>query len=98
MKVGVIAKLKVKPGMNHAFEEAFLRFEKKVHKNEQGNIFFRLHRSREDICAYTVMEQYTNEAAMDEHKSAQYYKEIPGTFGEFMAGPPDIEYLDGVAV
>lgn len=96
MKIGVIAKLKIREGKNQAFEEAFLIFQNTVHKHEAGNIFFALHRSREDNCTYTVLEQYTDETAMDVHKAAEYYKAIPETFGDFMAGPPDIEYLDAV--
>jgi (4S)-4-hydroxy-5-phosphonooxypentane-2,3-dione isomerase len=97
MKIGVIAKLVIQPGTNQAFEDAFLQYEKAVHENEAGNIFFRLHRSKKDNCAYTVLEQYSDQAALDVHQNAEYYKAIPDTFGEFMAGPADIEYLDGVS-
>lgn len=97
MKVGVIAKLKIQEGQNAAFEKAFLKFEKTVNETESGNIFFRLLRSREDPCAYTVMEQYLDQSALDIHQNAEYYKAIPETFGSFMAGPPDIEFLDGVS-
>ena len=83
--------------MNAAFEKAFLNYQQTVKDSESGNIFFGLHRSREDACAYTVMEQYNDQAALDIHQSADYYKNIPETFGQFMAGPPDIEFLDGVS-
>ena len=97
MKVGVIAQLKIQPGMNEAFEKAFLNYQQTVIESEAGNVFFGLHRSREDDCAYTVMEQYDNQAALDVHQSAEYYKKIPDTFGQFMAGPPDIAFLDAVS-
>jgi (4S)-4-hydroxy-5-phosphonooxypentane-2,3-dione isomerase len=97
MKVGVLAKLKIQEGKNEAFETAFLKFENTVNEQESGNIFFRLHRSREDNCAYTVIEQYVDQAALDVHQNTEYYKAIPEIFGEFMAGPPDIEFLDGVS-
>lgn len=96
MAIGVIAKLKIKPGVNQDFEDAFIAYQETVKGTEAGNLFFSLHRSRTDDCAYTVMEQYVDETALEEHMSADYYKAIPETFGEFMAGPPDIEYLDSV--
>ncbi|MBT5484406.1 MAG: antibiotic biosynthesis monooxygenase [Gammaproteobacteria bacterium] len=97
MKVGVLAKLKIQPDMNEAFEKAFLSYQQTVIDSESGNIFFGLHRSREDACTYTVMEQYDGQAALNIHQSADYYKNIPETFGQYMAGPPDIEFLDGVS-
>ena len=97
MKVGVLAKLKIQPGMNDAFEKAFLNYQQTVIDSESGNIFFGLHQSREDACAYTVMEQYDDQAALDVHQSAEYYKNIPETFGQYMAGPPEIDFLDGLS-
>ena len=97
MKIGVIAQLKIQPGMNEAFEKAFLKYQQTVIDSEAGNIFFGLHRSREDSCAYTVMEQYKDQGALDTHQGADYYKKIPETFGQFMAGPPDIKFLDAIS-
>jgi quinol monooxygenase YgiN len=96
MPVGVIAKLTIKPGVNAKFEEAFVKFQQSVRAQELGNVYFGLHRSREDICTYTVLEQYRDEAALTAHRNMPYYFAIPATFGEFMAGPPDIQVLDAV--
>jgi quinol monooxygenase YgiN len=96
MPVGVIAKLRIKPGVTAKFEEAFVKFQQAVRSQEPGNTYFGLHRSREDACAYTVLEQYRDEAALTAHRSMPYYLAIPATFGEFMAGPPDIQVLDAV--
>lgn len=96
MPVGVIAKLRIQPGKNAGFEATFLSFQQAVRGQEPGNIYFGLHRSREDSCAYTVMEQYRDEDALTQHRNMPYYKAIPQTFGEFMAGPAEIEVLDAV--
>ena len=96
MAVGVIARLIIHEGMNEAFETEFLHYQHQVKSSEAGNVFFSLHRSRMDPCSYTVLEQYQDEAALQAHMNAAYYKAIPETFGGFMAGAPDIEYLDAV--
>lgn len=96
MPVGVIAKLKIQSGRNADFEATFVKYQQTVRTQEKGNVFFSLHRSREDNCAYTVMEQYRDQDALTHHRNTAWYKAIPQTFGEFMAGPAQIEVLDAV--
>jgi quinol monooxygenase YgiN len=96
MPVGVIAKLKVQTDKSAAFEAAFRRFQQTVRLTEAGVVYFGLHRSQNDPSAYTVMEQYRDAAALVTHRNTTHYLAIPATFGEFMAGPPDIEVLDAV--
>jgi quinol monooxygenase YgiN len=96
LPVGVIAKLKIQPGKNAGFEATFVKFQQSVRREEPGNIYFGLHRSREDNCAYTVMEQYRDQDALVRHRNMPYYKEIPQTFAGFMAAPAEIEVLDAV--
>lgn len=96
MPVGVIAKLKIQPGKNVAFEAVFVKFQQAVRAQEPGNLYFALHRSREDACSYVVMEQYRDEEALGIHRSMPYYQAIPQTFGEFMAAPAGIEVFDAV--
>ena len=96
MRVGAIANLRIKPGMNAGFEAAFRRFQQTVRSSESGVIYFGLHRSRTDMTAYSVLEQYRDEQAWTEHQQTPHYSAIPATFGEFMAGPPHIEVLDAI--
>jgi len=96
MLVGVIAKLRIKPGVNEAFEAAFRRFQQTVRSLEPGVVYFGLHRSQTDATAYTVMEQYRDGEAWAAHQQTPHYLAIPATFGAFMAGPPHIEVLDAV--
>lgn len=94
--VGVIAKLKILPGKNVDFEAVFAKYQQAVRTQEPGNIYFGLHRSRADSCAYTVMEQYRDEAALAAHRNTPWYKALPQTFAGLMAGPAEIEVLDAV--
>src|SRR5690349_5334757 len=94
--VGVIAKLKIHSGKNVEFEAVFATYQQAVRSSEPGNIYFQLHRSREDSCAYTVMEQYRDADALTAHRNMPYYKALPQTFAGLMAGPAEIEVLDAV--
>ncbi len=96
MRTGVIANLRVKPGVNAEFEAAFRQFQQAVRSLEPGVVYFGLHRSQTDATAYTVMEQYRDAAALDAHRQTPHYQAIPATFGAFMAGPPHIEVLDAI--
>jgi quinol monooxygenase YgiN len=96
MAVGVIARLRVQVDKAAGFEAAFRRFQQTVRSTEPGVIYFGLHRSQTDPAAYTVMEQYRDAAALAAHRNTAHYLAIPATFGEFMAGPPDIEVLDAI--
>ncbi len=96
MPVSVLARLQVKPECVTDFERAFCGYQEKVRALEPGNLFFHLQRSREMPGSYTVLEQYRDDAALAAHRNTEHYKAIPGVFGAFMAGPPDIQVLDSV--
>ncbi|MGV3590345.1 MAG: putative quinol monooxygenase [Gammaproteobacteria bacterium] len=96
MPIGVLAHLKVKPDQCAVFERAFADYQRKVRTLEPGNLFFQLHRARDEAGSYTVMEQYRDEAALAAHRASEHYKAIPATFGAVMAGPPDIRVFDSV--
>ena len=57
MTIGIIATLKIQPGKNEEFENAFKGLMAAVEANEPGNNFYVLHRSRDDDTTYVVMEQ-----------------------------------------
>ena len=96
MPVGLIATLKVKDGKQTTFESVFNEYQNTVRNKEPGNLFFHLHKSREDSCTYVVIEQYVDDAAVEAHRNSEHYKAIPGIFADFMAGPPDIQVLDSI--
>ena len=87
MTIGVIAKLKVILGRQTDFELAFSRYQNTVRAQEKGNLLFALHKSRDVVGDYVVMEQYLNDEALLEHRNSKHYKAIRERMGEFMAGP-----------
>ncbi len=96
MTVGVLATLKVIPEKQSEFELAFSRFQSTVRTQEKGCVFFCLHKSREVVGDYVVMEQYVNDDALVEHRDTEHYKALPETMSGFLAAPPVIEVFDSV--
>jgi quinol monooxygenase YgiN len=96
MAIGIIAKLKVQSGKNEEFENAFKDLIAAVKENEPGNHFYVLHRSRENLSSYVVMEQYENQAAVDAHGKSEAFKAASAKLGGCMAGPPEVQIFDGV--
>ena len=96
MTIGIIATLKIQPGKNEEFENAFKGLMAAVEANEPGNNFYVLHRSRDDDTTYVVMEQYEDQAAVDAHGQSDAFKAASANLGGCMAGPPEVQMFDGV--
>jgi len=94
--IGIVATLKVQEGKGPDFEAVFLRLAAQVRANEPGNIFYQLTKSRAEPGTYKVLELYTDQDALTAHGQTEYFKSIGREMGAFMAGRPDVEYLDAV--
>ena len=96
MTLGVIATIKVQEGKNREFESVFSELAKQVLANEQGCLFYALHRSKSDPQVYKVLEQYKSADDLTAHGKTGYFKAANVTLGALVAAAPDIEVLDGV--
>jgi quinol monooxygenase YgiN len=94
--IGIVATLKVQEGKGPDFEAVFLRLAGQVRANEPGNIFYQLTKSRAEPNTYKVLELYKDQDALAAHGQTDHFKTIGREMGAFMAGRPDIEYLDAV--
>lgn len=94
--LGVVATLKVQDGKGAEFEAVFLELAAKVRANEPGNLLYQLTRSRTDANTYKVMELYKDQDALTQHGGTDYFRDLGRQMGAFMAGRPEIEYLDAV--
>lgn len=94
--IGIVATLKVQEGKGPDFEAVFLKLAAQVRANEPGNIFYQLTKSRAEPGAYKVLELYKDQDALTLHGQTEYFKSIGREMGAFMAGRPDVEYLDAV--
>jgi len=70
MAVGVVAELKVKPGMGAQFEELFQELNSFVQTEEPGTLFYQI--CKKDSETYVVLELYKDRAAVDSHSSSKF--------------------------
>ena len=84
-----VATLKVKPGMEQAFEAVAKELVAKVNANEPGCALYALHHS-EAPHTYVFMERYVVQAAVDAHRATDYFKALGRKMGEFMEGRPEV--------
>jgi quinol monooxygenase YgiN len=94
--IGVVAVLKVQVDKAADFEKVFLDLAAKVKANEPGCIAYQLTKSRAEPGVYKVLELYASEDALKAHGGSDYFKAAGAAMGPFMAGRPEIEYLDAV--
>ena len=94
--IGVVAILKVQEGKGAEFEAVFLELVAKVRANEPGNLLYQLTKSRANANTYKVLELYRDQDALTAHGGSDYFKDLGRKMGAFMAGRPEIEYLDAI--
>ena len=94
--IGVVAVLEVQVDKTADFEKVFLDLAAKVKANEPGCLVYQLTRSKTEAGVYKVLELYASEDALKAHGSSDYFKAAGAAMGPFMAGRPEIEYLDAV--
>ncbi|PTS91304.1 MULTISPECIES: putative quinol monooxygenase [unclassified Caulobacter] len=94
--IGVVATLKVQPDKTAEFEAVFLDLAAKVKGNEAGCLLYQLTRSKTEAGTYKVLELYATMDDLKAHGATDYFKAGGAAMGPFMAGRPEIEYLDAV--
>jgi quinol monooxygenase YgiN len=87
--LGVVATLKVKPGMETQFEAVARELVAQVNANEPGCTLYVLHRA-EAAGTYVFMERYVDQAAVEAHRATEHFKTLGRKMGEFMDGGPDV--------
>jgi quinol monooxygenase YgiN len=87
--LGVVATLKVKPGMEKEFEAVAKELVAKVNANEPGCTLYALHRG-ETPHTYVFMERYVDQAAVDAHRATEHFKALGRKMGEYMEGRPEV--------
>jgi quinol monooxygenase YgiN len=94
--IAIIATLRIKDGQAAEFERIFTEMAEAVRRNEEGNRFYQLTRSRTETNTYRALEVYADEDALQAHRAAEHFKSLGAQLGPTLAGRPDIEYLDAV--
>lgn len=96
MSIGVVAKLPIAEGKESEFESLFKELMAIVAEKEGGNTLYALHRPRDGSSNYMVMEQYNDQASLDEHGKSDEFRAVSARLGEFLAGAPFVEIFDEV--
>jgi quinol monooxygenase YgiN len=94
--LGVVATLRVKPGMEQAFEAVAKELVAKVNANEPGCTLYALHRPTEGAdtpSTYVFMERYVDQAAVDAHRASEHFKALGRKMGEYMEGRAEVMRL-----
>jgi len=97
MAVTVIAKLKVKPGSEAAFEAAAKEMIEKIRPTEPGTLSYVLHKNTADPTEFTYVEVYQDPAALAAHRGSEHMKAFGGKLAGLLAGRPEIAMLSEVA-
>lgn len=93
--IGVVATLKIKAGQEAAFEAVAKELVEKVNANEKGCLLYRLHKAEEPQ-TYVFMERYADQAAVEAHRAAPYFKELGRKMGDYMDGKAQVLRLKEV--
>jgi quinol monooxygenase YgiN len=83
--LGIVATLKVKPGMEQEFETLARQLVEKVRAHEPGCTLYVLHRA-ESAGTYVFMERYVDDAAFEAHRKTEHMQTLGRKMGEYMDG------------
>jgi quinol monooxygenase YgiN len=91
----VVAKIKVKSGLEAQFEDLANRL---VHasRNEEGCLEYGLWRT-DGVEGYTFIERYKDFAAVDAHRKSEHFRQISRAMGAYFDGEPSIALLTAVS-
>ena len=87
--LGVVATIKVKPGMEKDFELIAKELVAKVNASEPGCTLYVLHHGKAPH-TYVFMERYTDQAAVEAHRATDYFKTLGRKMGELMDGRAEV--------
>lgn len=88
----IVAKLTVKPEKIKDFTEAAKVMIENSNK-ESGCKFYQLYQDPYDNTRFVFVEQYTNQAAVDAHFAADYFKAFGPKIGDLVQGPAQIKII-----
>jgi quinol monooxygenase YgiN len=88
----IVAKLSVKPEKVKDFIAAATDIIEKSNK-ENGCSFYQLYQDPYDSSRFIFVEEYKNQAAVDVHFSAEYFKAFSPKIAGFVTGPADIKVI-----
>lgn len=95
--IGIIAELTARPDQADALLEIMTDAAAQVTANEPGCLFYQVCRSRSDTNVFKLFEIYTDQTALDAHRTMPYFASIAERLGQVLGGAPKVELLDALA-
>ena len=96
MTIGIVATLKIKPGMEAEFETIFRELQISVNRDEPGVIQYEVFKSKSHASTYIVMEQYKTDADLAGHRTTAHMAAAGPKLGAVLDGRPGIEILEKI--
>ncbi len=93
--IGGIKRIVVTKGRESEFEQLFNQLRNEVKKNEPGNVYYDLYRSKTESSSYTVFERYVDQSALDTHKNSSHGATFFPKIRALLASI-DVEYFEGI--
>ncbi|HET7875340.1 MAG TPA: putative quinol monooxygenase [Methylomirabilota bacterium] len=90
--IGLVATLRIKPGMEREFEAVAKELVAKVRTHEPGCQLYALHHG-EAPQTYVFLERYVDQAAVEAHRATDYFKALGRKMGECMDGRAEVMRL-----
>ena len=90
--LGIVATLRVKPGMEAEFETLATQLVTQVRAHERGCTLYVLHRA-ETPGTYVFMERYVDDAAFDAHRKTEHMRTLGRKMGDYMEGRAELMRL-----
>jgi quinol monooxygenase YgiN len=90
--LGIVATLRVKPGMEQEFETLARQLVEKVRAHEPGCTLYVLHRA-ESAGTYVFMERYVDDAAFEAHRKTEHMRALGRKMGDYMEGRAELMRL-----
>lgn len=92
--IAIVATIHIKPEMVTIFEQIARDLEAAVAAHEPGCITYRMARSRTDPLTYMNLEIFADQAALDAHIAADYFKSAAVKMRECVSQQSKVEFAD----
>ncbi len=92
--IAVIATIRVQAGKVAEFEQIAGKLEAEVKANEPDCLLYRMTKSRSEDLTYKNLEIFRDQAALDAHVAADYFKAALGPMKACVSGASHVDFLD----
>jgi quinol monooxygenase YgiN len=86
--IGLVAVLKVKPGMEEKAVHACRKMVEEVHKHEKGCLLYEAYMPIEGAPEIYFLEKFIDMEALEEHRNTKHYSDFREAVDDALAAPP----------